>query len=113
MQDILSNVVNKGATDRKWCIGDGETKIYHKYERDFEEVYDIYEGVLGRYPTRQDRHFNHQETRSGTPPAARWASVERISEGEVILHSSADSPVEVEETSDFWRTIHSYPNQFL
>jgi len=113
LQDRLGNVVNKGATDRKWCIGDGETQIYHEYERDFEEAYDVYEGVLGRYLTRRDRHFNYQETRSGTPPAAIWASVERISDGEVVLHSSADSPAEVEETSDFWRMIHSYPNQFL
>ena len=91
----------------------GGAKEYHAYESDFEEIYDVYEGEFGQYPTQRDRHFRYQETRSGASPATRWASVERISEEEVVLHSSSDPPAEIEETADFWETIHSYPNQSL
>ena len=75
LQNILGNFVNNGATDRKWWIDDGGTKIYIEYERDFEEEYDVYAGEFGRSPTRWDRHFRYKKTRSGSPPATRWASV--------------------------------------
>jgi len=43
----------------------------------------------------------------------RWASIERISEEEVVLHSSSDPSAEVEKATDFCEKIHSYLNQSL
>ena len=75
--------------------------------------YDVYTIDPSTPYTRHGSQFVWSWTSWTSPTQTSYASIRRIDQMRITLHSTATMPISVPTETDFWTVLHSFENQSL